>query len=68
MQVVLFVVRIVINYFLLFLLYLFYVFVLFATFILHSRESKLYRYTLDGKSALAWELPFSRFLGHLSFT
>ena len=37
-------------------------FVLFAIFILHSRESKLYRYTLDGKSALAWELPFSRFL------
>ena len=37
-------------------------FVLFAIFILHSRESELYRYTLDGKSALAWELPFSRFL------
>ena len=33
-------------------------FVLFAIFILHSRESELYRYTLDGKSALAWELPF----------
>ena len=43
-------------------------FVLFAIFILHSRESELYRYTLDGKSALAWELPFSRFMGHLSFT
>ena len=43
-------------------------FVLFAIFILHSRESKLYRYTLDGKSALAWELPFSRFMGHLSST
>ena len=41
-------------------------FVLFAIFILHSRESELYRYTLDGKSALAWELPFSRFMGHLS--
>ena len=39
---------------------------LFAIFILHSRESELYRYTLDGKSALAWELPFSRFMGHLS--
>ena len=38
-----------------------FVFVLFAIFILHSRESELYRYTLDGKSALAWELPFSRF-------
>ena len=40
-----------------------YCFVLFAIFILHSRESELYRYTLDGKSALAWELPFSRFCG-----
>ena len=28
-------------------------FILFAIFILHSRESELYRYTLDGKSALA---------------
>ena len=44
------------------------VFVLFAIFILHSRESELHRYTLDGKSALAWELPFSRFVGHLSST
>ena len=43
-------------------------FVLFAIFILHSRERELYRYTLDGKSALAWELPFSRFMGHLSST
>ena len=43
-------------------------FVLFAIFILHSRESELYRYTLDGKSALAWELPFSRFMGYLSST
>ena len=43
-------------------------FFLFAIFILHSRESELYRYTLDGKSALAWELPFSRFMGHLSST
>ena len=43
-------------------------FVLFAIFILHSRESELYRYTLDGKSALAWELPFLRFMGHLSST
>ena len=43
-------------------------YVLFAIFILHSRESELYRYTLDGKSALAWELPFSRFMGHLSST
>ena len=45
-----------------------FIFVLFAIFILHSRESELYRYTLDGKSALAWELPFSRFMGHLSST
>ena len=43
-------------------------FFLFAIFILHSRESELYRYTLDGKSELAWELPFSRFMGHLSAT
>ena len=41
---------------------------LFAMFILHSRESELYRYTLDANSALAWELPFSRFMGHLSST
>ena len=47
---------------------LFLFFVLFAIFILHSRESELYRYTLDGKSALAWELPFLRFMGHLSST
>ena len=39
---------------------------LFAIFILHSRESELYRYILDGTSAVAWELPFSRCLGHLS--
>ena len=45
-----------------------FLFVLFAIFILHSRESELYRYTLDGKSALAWELPFSRFMGYLSST
>ena len=31
-------------------------------------EKAMYRYTLDGKSALAWELPFSRFMGHLSST
>ena len=46
----------------------FFVFVLFAIFILHSRESELYRYTLDSKFALARELPFSRFMGHLSST
>ena len=38
-------------------------FVLFAIFILHSRESELYRYALDGKSALAWELPFFEVYG-----
>ena len=41
---------------------------LFAIFILHSRESELYHYTLDSKSALAWELPFLKFMGHLSST
>ena len=45
----------------------FVLFVLFI-FILHSRESELYRYILEGKSALAWELPFPRCLGHLSST
>ena len=42
--------------------------IFFAIFLLHSRESELYRYTLDGKSALAWKLLFSRFMGHLSST
>ena len=37
-------------------------------FILHSRESELYRYILDGMSALAWELPFPRCLGQISST
>ena len=37
-------------------------------FILHSRECEMYRYILDGTSALAWELPFFRCLGHLSST
>ena len=46
----------------------FYLFIYLPYFILHSRESELYRYTLDGKSALAWELPFLRFMGHLSST
>ena len=36
---------------------------LFSVFILHSRESKLYRYILDWASALAWELPFSEVSG-----
>ena len=40
-------------------------FYFFAVFILHSGESELYRYVLDVKSALAWELCFP---GHLSFT
>ena len=45
-----------------------YFFLYLFIFILHSRESELYRYILDGTSALAWELPFLRFLGHLSST
>ena len=40
-------------------------FFLFAIFILHSRESDVSLCFLDGKSALAWELPFP---GHLSST
>ena len=43
-------------------------FFLFAIFILHSQESELYRYILDGTSALAWELSFSRCLSRLSST
>ena len=35
-----------------------FVFCILFIFILHSRESELYRYILDGTSALAWELPF----------
>ena len=31
------------------------IFFLLAIFILHSRESELYRYVLDGMSALAWD-------------
>ena len=54
-------------YFLVLTLQLFFL-LLFAIFVLHLRGSELYRYTLDGKSALAWELPFSRFMGHLSST
>ena len=41
---------------------------LFTIFILHSRESELYRYVLDGISALAWELLLPRCLGYLSST
>ena len=41
-------------------------FFLLAIFIFHSRESKLYRYVLDGMSALAWELLFPKCLDHLS--
>ena len=44
------------------------VFLYLFIFILHSRESELYRYILDGKSARAWELPFLRCLDHLSST
>ena len=40
-----------ITHYQVFFLYLF-------IFILHSRESELYCYILNGTSALAWELPF----------
>ena len=40
--------------------------VVLSLFILHSRESNLYCYILDGTSALAWELSFTRCLGRLS--
>ena len=36
--------------------------------ILYLRESELYRYILNGTSALAWELPLPRFLSHMSST
>ena len=42
--------------------------IVLSIFILHSRESELYRCILDGTLALIWELPFPRRLGHLSFT
>ena len=45
-----------------------YIYFLFTIFILHSGESDLYRYVLDGMSALAWELLLPRCLGHLSST
>ena len=41
----------------------FFFFFLFTIFILHSRESELYRNILDGTFVLAWELPFPKFLG-----
>ena len=44
-----------------------YIYVL-SMFILHLRESELYRYILDGTSALAWELPLLWYLGHLPST
>ena len=34
----------------------------FAMFILHLPESRLYCYILDGRFALAYELPFPRFM------
>ena len=43
-----------------------YFFVL-SIFILHSRESEFYPNILDGTSAFALELLFSRCLSHLSF-
>ena len=47
-------------------IYFFYIFL--SMFILYLRESEVYRCLLDGMSSLAWELPFPRFLGHLSST
>ena len=41
---------------------------LLTIFILHSRESELCRYVLDGMPALARELLFPKCLGHLSAT
>ena len=38
------------------------IFYVLLMFILHSRESKLYRSLLDGMSALAWEFPFPKCL------
>ena len=49
-------------------LFCFILFFLFTIFILHSRESELSRYVVDGMSALAWELLFPRCLGHLPST
>ena len=46
-------------------IYLFILFYLFVMFALHSRESELHRSILDGRSALTWELPFSRCLSHI---
>ena len=43
-------------------------FYLLAIFILHSRESELYRYVLNGMFALVWELLSPKCLVHLSFT
>ena len=48
------------------------IFICFVCFICHfyppfTRKQIVSLY-LDGKSALAWELPFSRFMGHLSST
>ena len=46
-----------------FLVFLFFIF--FLPYLSSIFEKAMYRYVLDGESALAWELPF---LGHLSST
>ena len=40
-------------------------YIVLSMFILHSRESKWCCYVSDETSALAWDLPFLRGLGHL---
>ena len=47
-----------------FLLFLFF----FLPYLSSIHEKAMYRYVLDGKSALAWELLFPRCLDHLSST
>ena len=42
-----------------------YTFFFYFAYLSSIHEKAMYRYVLDGMSALAWELPFP---GHLSFT
>ena len=44
---------------------LFYLFIFYLPYLTSIYEKAMYRYVLEGKSALAWELPFP---GHLSST
>ena len=45
--------------------YFFFFFFFYLPYLSSIHEKAMYRYVLDGESALAWELPFP---GHLSFT